>query len=107
MNISLLLRSYLSRAYSVLLYIVKRIFLLFEFFLFLRLLLKFFNANPQALVVNFIYKYSDIIIYPFQFIFPNIHWKNYFIDTVTISAMIGYVIAVFAVLQLLRVFSRD
>jgi len=107
MNIPLLIKLYLSKTYSIFLYLVKRLFLLFEFFLFLRLILKFFNANPQALVVNFIYKYSDIIIYPFQSIFPNVYWKNYFIDTVTISAMIGYVIAVFVILQILRVFSRD
>jgi len=107
MNIPLVIRAYLSKTYSIFLYIVKRLFIIFEFFLFLRLLLKFLGANPQTLVVNFIYKYSDIIISPFQSIFPDIYWRSYFIDTVTISAMIGYVIAVFAILQILRVFSRD
>jgi len=106
MNIPLLLRTYLSKAYSIFLYIVRRLFFLFELFLFLRLILKFLAANSQTLVVNFIYEYSDIVIFPFQSIFPNIYWRGYFIDTVTVSAMIGYAIAVFVILQILRIFSR-
>jgi len=107
MNIPLLFKDYLSKIYSAFLYIVKRVFILFECFLFLRLILKFFDANPQALVVNFIYKYSDIFISPFQYIFPDIYWRSYFIDVVTISAMIGYAILIFVILQILRIFSRD
>ena len=107
MNVPLVIRTYLSKAYSIFFYVVKRLFIVFEFFLFLRLILKFLNANPQALVVDFIYKYSDIVISPFQAIFPNIYWRNFFIDTVTISAMLGYLIAVLVILLILKAFSQE
>jgi len=87
-------------------YIIKRLLSLLEIFLFLRLILKFLAANPQALVVNLIYQYSDIIVSPFKFIFPNFYWRGYFIETTTISAMIGYGLVVFIIFRLLRLFSR-
>ena len=86
-------------------YIFKRLLSLLEIFLFLKLLLKFLDANPQALVVNLIYQYSDILVSPFNFIFPNFYWRGYFIETATISAMIGYALAVFIIFRLLRLFS--
>ncbi|XOB40532.1 MAG: hypothetical protein ACKKMR_00780 [Candidatus Nealsonbacteria bacterium] len=87
--------------------VVKRLFGLVELFLFLRLLLKFLNANPKAIVISFIYKYSDVLISPFNFIFPNIYYNNKVIETATISAMIGYAILVFVFFKLLYLFSRD
>ena len=87
--------------------VVSKLFSLLEFFLFLRLLLKFFWANPDTLVVKIIYKYSEILVSPFNSIFPNIYWRNYFIETSTIAAMIGYGIVVFVLFRLLRLFSQD
>ena len=89
-------------------YVIKRLLFLLELFLFLRFTLKFLNANPEAFVVGLIYKYTDIFISPFEFIFLNIYWpKGYLIETATILAMIGYAIAVFIIFQLLRLFSTD
>ena len=87
--------------------VVSKLFSLLEFFLFLRLLLKFFWANPNTLVVKIIYKYSEILVSPFNSIFPNIYWRNYFVETSTIAAMIGYGIVVFVLFRLLRLFSQD
>ncbi|UZE93104.1 MAG: hypothetical protein ACKKMV_02545 [Candidatus Nealsonbacteria bacterium] len=87
--------------------VVKRLFGLVELFLFLRLLLKFLNANPKTIVISFIYKYSDVLISPFNFIFSDIYWNGKLIETATISAMIGYAIFVFVFLRLLHLFSRD
>jgi len=82
---------------------IQKLFGLVELFLFLRLLLKFLNASSRALVVNFIYSYSEILVSPFSFIFPNIYWpKGHFIETATISAMIGYALIVFVIFQLLK-----
>jgi hypothetical protein len=64
------------------------------------------GANPQALTVNLIYKYSDILISPFIFIFRNIYWKGHLIEMSAISAIIGYAIAAFIVFEILKVFSR-
>ena len=97
----------LREIYLMVFYIIKRLLLLVELFLFLRLLLKFLNANPKTFIVDLIYKYSDILISPFSFIFSDIYWGNRPIETVTISAMIGCGIAVLIVFQLLRLFSRE
>ena len=85
----------------------KRILWVVELFLFLRLLLKFLGASPEAFVVNLIYKYSDILISPFSFIFQDVYWSRRVIELATISAMIGYVIFIFVVFKLLSLFSRD
>jgi hypothetical protein len=97
----------LFRTYETFEKVVKRLLGLLEFFLFLRFLLKFLNASPRAIVVNFIFKYSDIIISPFNFIFPNILWRNYLIEFTTIAAMIGYFILVFFIFRILRLFSQE
>jgi len=98
----------ITKIYDIVETIVLRLLGLLELFLFLRFILKFFNANPETLVVNYIYKWSGIIVLPFDFIFPDIHWpKGYFIETSTLSAMVGYAILVFAVFRLLKLFSQD
>lgn len=93
--------------YSLILSIISKLFWLFELFLFLRLLLKFLGANPKTLIVNFIYKYSDIVISPFSLIFRNIYWGGHLIETSVISAVIGYAIAMFVVFQIIEAFSRN
>ncbi len=97
-----------STVYEMIFYVIKRLFFLLEFFLFIRLTLKFLGANPKTPAVELIYQYSDILVSPFNFIFPNIYWpRGYLIETATISAMIGYAIAVFVIVKLLRLFSTD
>jgi hypothetical protein len=97
----------LYRIYSLILSIISKLFWLFELFLFLRLLLKFLGANPKTLIVNLIYKYSDIVISPFNLIFRNIYWGDHLIETSVISAVIGYAIAIFVVFQIIEAFSRN
>lgn len=87
--------------------LIKKLFYLLEFFLFLRLILKFIGASPKALVVELIYKWSDFFISPFKFIFKNTYWpQDYFIETATISAMIGYAILVLVIFKILKPFSE-
>lgn len=97
----------IKKIYSIIKRAIKKLLILTELFLFIRLALKFLNANPKALVVNLVYKYSDVLISPFNFIFPNIYYNNKVIETATISAMIGYAILVFVFFKLLYLFSRD
>ncbi|MCX6761103.1 MAG: hypothetical protein NTZ84_03320 [Candidatus Nealsonbacteria bacterium] len=88
--------------------IIKKILGLLELFLFLRLLLKFLGANSQTLVVGQIYKYSGILVYPFDFIFHDIYWpQGHIIEVSSIAAMIGYALAIFILFQLLQTFSED
>lgn len=94
--------------YSLIISLIRKIFGLLELFLFIRLLLKFLNANPKTLIVNLIYKWSDTLVYPFKNILPNTYWpEGYVIEIPTIAAMIGYAIAVFIIFQLLRLFSKE
>jgi len=97
----------ISKFYSVIIYILKRILVLTEFFLFLRLILKFLGANPTTLVVELIYKYSAILVSPFTYIFPNFCWRGYVIEIATASAMIGYALIIFIIFYLLKIFSKD
>ena len=96
----------LSRASSFVSSIILKIFFLLELFLFLRLLLKFLGANPDTLVVDWIYRYSDIFVSPFNFIFHSIIWKGYLIEMVAISAMFGYAIVTFLILKLFGLLDR-
>jgi hypothetical protein len=94
--------------FAMVLYLIKKLFYLLEFFLFLRLILKFLEANPNTLVVKLIYKWSYYFVSPFNFIFKNIYWpQGYFIETATISAMAGYAILAFIVFKMLQPLSKD
>lgn len=106
-RIKLAISRFLSHAYSLIERIINTVWGLLESLLFLRLVLKFLSANPNTTVVYYIYKYSDILVKPFNFIFPNIIWEGRPIDTVTISAMIGYAILVFLIFEILKFFMRE
>ena len=98
----------LSKLYFIIYDISHKVFALLELSLFLRLILKFLKANPKALAVNFIYKVSDILVSPFEFMFLDLYWpEGYLIETTTISAMVGYCIALYIFLQLLHFILRD
>lgn len=103
-----ILRKIYSLTYDVLERIVNKLLLFAEIFLFLRLMLKFFTASPKALIVALLYEWTDILVSPFEFIFPDIYWsKGYLIDVATLSAMIGYWLAVYLFFQILNLFSRE
>lgn len=107
-RIKYLISKTIERIYSIIIDIINKIFSLIEILLFLRLGLKFLGANPQTLIVSFIYKYSDILVLPFNSIFSNIYWpKGMVIETTTISAMIGYSIIFFIIFQILNLFSKN
>jgi len=97
----------LSKVYSVFLSSLSKFFLFLQFFLFLRLLLKFLGANPETLVVSIIYEYSDVLISPFNLIFGDIYLWDLLIEMSTISAMIGYAIVMFIILKVLRLFRKE
>ena len=97
----------LFKVYSVFLSLLSKFFLFLQFFLFLRLLLKFLEANPETLVVGIIYKYSDILISPFNLIFNDIYLWDFLIETSTVSAMAGYAMAMFIIIKALRLFRKE
>jgi hypothetical protein len=92
---------------SFILAVIIRVFWFLELFLFLRLLLKFLRASAQALVVNFIYRYSDFLIYPFKFIFRDVYWRGHLIELATICAMIGYALLLLIIIQIFHLLFRE
>lgn len=75
-------------------------------FLFLRLLLKLFGANPATIIVGIIYFVSDIILFPYYGIFP--HAQDLLpgrpeIDTAAFFAIFCYLVLIglaMAIIQL-------
>lgn len=86
--------------------LLKRLLLLAEIVLFLRLLLKFLGANPNAFAVGHFYKYTDFLVWPFKGIFPNVFLGGGLIETATLSAMVGYAIIVFILVKLFKTLSN-
>ena len=81
---------------------------LFEVLLAIRLVLRFLDANPAAGIVELVYKITEVIILPFKGIFANIYLSGGgILDTVTISAMIGYPIIAYIIIELLQLGSHD
>lgn len=71
--------------------LIKKLFYVLGFLLFVRLLFKFAGANPEAVIVDLFYKWSDFFVSPFNSIFENVYWpKDNLIETSTLIAMIGY-----------------
>jgi hypothetical protein len=96
----------LSSIYSLFLSALSKLFFLLQLFLFLRLLLKFLGASPEALAVDIIYRNSDTLVSPFNFIFNDLFWQGRLIEISVVSAMAGYAVAFFVLIRILRLFQR-
>lgn len=108
MRIVAKVNSMISYLITMMFRLIIKLFFLLEFFLFLRLILKFLGANQRAFVVKQIYEWSNFFITPFEPIFANIYWpKGYFIETATLAAMTGYALLVYVILKLLHPLSKD
>ena len=79
---------------------------LVELLLFIRLFLKFADANPDAPVVGLLYQLSDSLVYPFSPIFSDIHIFNRLIEVPAISAMAGYAVLMLIISLLWELFTR-
>src|SRR3989338_1911718 len=80
----------------------------FEALLAARLVLRLLGASPQAAIVNGIYRLTDIIIGPFAGIFSNVNFGNGSIfDVVAVSAMIGYPILVYLIMELIHLIAKE
>ncbi len=87
--------------------ILEKLLVFLELFLFLRLLLKLLAANPFTPVVKYLYRYSGLLVEPFQYIFPDFYWRGKLVEMSAISAMIGYGIAVYVVVRLINILLKD
>lgn len=96
-----------SKVYSFFEYILKRAITLAGLLIFIRMVLKFFGANPTSFIVEKLYSNTDILLWPFRGIFENIEWMGHTIDIVSACAIAGYAVLVFLILQLLKVLTRQ
>ncbi|HLN19178.1 MAG TPA: YggT family protein, partial [Patescibacteria group bacterium] len=76
------------------------IFGLIEFFLGLRIILEFFDANAGAPFVSWIYGTSGLFLGPFRNIFPFLNLGGFIVDLTAIAALIVYAIIANLILSL-------
>jgi uncharacterized protein YggT (Ycf19 family) len=75
---------------------------LVEIFLGLRVIVRFFGANPDVSFVHWIYTSSSVLMQPFRGIFPTaVIGRDHAIDFSAIFAMIVYALIAMAFLALL------
>lgn len=74
----------------------------------IRVVLKFLEASPQAIIVEFLYRLTDAAAAPFRGIFQDFALSNgSVIDLATLSAMVGYPIIVYLLIELLELVTRE
>lgn len=89
-------------------YFLNRILLLTEFFLMIRFILKWLNASDSAFIVSIFYSFTDVLVWPFNFIFPNIALNGGGIaDMIAISSMIGYAVFTLIIIGILKLFYKE
>jgi len=84
--------------------LVNNLFGVLELLLLFRILLRLFSANPAAPIVALVYRWTDFLLQPVRFIFPN--WNiagTSVVDVVAIAGMVMYSVLLFVFLKLLRV----
>lgn len=79
-----------------------------EILLAFRVLLRFLEASPQALIVELLYRVTDVIITPFQGIFRDLVLRNgSVIDLNALSAMVGYPIILYIIIELIHLIVKE
>ncbi len=82
--------------------LLNNILAILEILLIFRIIFRGLQANPGAGVVNFVYTWSDYVLKPVNYIFPNVPVGGSTIDLVAISGMIFYAVIFGIVLKVLR-----
>ncbi len=67
-----------------------------------RFVLRLFSANAQTPLVAFVYHWTDVLLQPVAFIFPNATIGTSVIDFVALAAMVIYSIIFILVIKLVR-----
>lgn len=70
----------------------------------IRLVLRFFSANPVAPAVAWLYELTAWLLQPVDFIFPNIAVGTGIFDVVALIGIVFYAIVSMVVLRILRFF---
>lgn len=81
------------RLINTLITLINVILYIITFFIGMRIILRFFSANPATPIVTWIYNLSSNLIYPFRGIFPDLNTQTGVLDMVAAIALIGYILA--------------
>lgn len=90
-----------TTARRVIVYLLDVVELLLAFRFFLRLL----AANPAAPFVQFIYRVTEPLVYPFQGIFPPISTQGAVLEWAVLLAMVVYAIIAWVIVRLIWILS--
>lgn len=82
--------------------ILNNVFGLVGLSLFVRITLRALSANAYAPVVSFIYRWTDWLLAPVNYIFPNLSVGGGTIDIVALSGIALYALFFFIVIKFLR-----
>lgn len=79
-----------------------------ELLLTLRIVLRFFNGNPNATFVHWAYTNTQVLLEPFRAVFPsyNVVNRGWVVDYVAIFAMAAYTVVAYLVVLLMANWAR-
>lgn len=72
------------------------------FFLLLRIVFRFFSANPSTPLVSLVYSVSGSLIYPFKGMFRDVFIQGAAIDVSAVIALIAYSILISLIISLVN-----
>lgn len=89
----------------IILLLINFVFTVIGLILGLRILLRFFAANPNTPFVRWVYDSSDSLLSPFAGIFPSPAFEGFVIDFPAIFAIIIYLFIGYLIMEVVAVIS--
>jgi hypothetical protein len=83
---------------------VEWIYGLTESVIVVRMIMRFFSASPAAPAVSFVYRLTDWLLHPVNFIFPNVVVGTGVFDVVALVGLVFYAVIFLVILRLVRFF---
>lgn len=87
----------------IILLLINFVFTIIGSILGLRVLLRFFGANPDTPFVRWVYDSSDSLISPFAGIFPSPKFDGFVIDFPAIFALIIYLFVGYLIIEVVEI----
>ncbi len=73
----------------------------------LRVVFKALGANPLAMIVSFVYSFTNILIQPVDYIFPNFNISGVEVDIIAITAMVFYGALYLLIIKIFKALSGE
>lgn len=86
---------------NVIVWLLDLVMAVLAFFLGLRIVFKLFDANPATPFVNWIYRVSESLVFPFSGIFPNLNLGTGAFDVVAVIALLAYLVVLYLVIAVI------